>query len=120
MIVRFLHCLICNLLQTMLTFFSKLQATREEDVTGVWVSNKKIAACGVKLKRWVTMHGVAVNVDIRSLENFEGIVPCGLEGREVTCVNDAIDGKQYTLQEFAIHMKAALEEIFGITLLSAA
>lgn len=94
-------------------------ATREDDVTGVWVSDKKIAACGVKLKRWITMHGLAVNVDIRSLENFDGIVPCGLEGREVTCVNDAIDDKQYTLQEFAIHMKAALEEIFGITLVSA-
>jgi lipoate-protein ligase B len=66
------------------------------------------------------MHGVAVNVDMRSLGNFDGIVPCGLEGREVTCINDVIDDKnQYTLQEFAIHMKAALEEIFGITLLSA-
>lgn len=65
------------------------------------------------------MHGVAINVDIRSLENFEGIVPCGLEGREVTCINDVIEGdNQYTLQEFAVHMKAALEEIFGITLLS--
>jgi lipoate-protein ligase B len=66
------------------------------------------------------MHGVAINVDIRSLGNFDGIVPCGLEGREVTCINDVIDDKQYTLQEFAIHMKAALEEIFGITLVSIA
>eukprot|EP00985_Skeletonema_marinoi_P021176 scaffold12901_cov79-Skeletonema_marinoi.AAC.3 len=56
---------------------------------------------------------------MRSQIKEMGIVPCGLEGREVTCVNDAVDGKQYTLQEFAIHMKAALEEIFGITLLSA-
>ena len=89
-------------------------------MTGVWVSNKKIAACGVKLKRWITMHGVAVNIDVRSLRNFDGIVPCGLEGREVTCVNDEIVGKEYTLKEFAIHMKAALEEVFGITLVSAA
>ena len=90
-------------------------------MTGVWVSDKKIAACGVKLKRWVTMHGVAINVDIRSLEKFEGIVPCGLEGREVTCINDVIDGDRnsYTLKEFAAHMKAALEEIFGITLMAA-
>ena len=92
-------------------------ATREEDLTGVWVSNKKIAACGVKLKRWITMHGVAINIDIRSLENFDGIVPCGLEGRKVTCVNDEIVDKQYTLQEFAVYMKLALEEIFGITLI---
>ena len=95
-------------------------ATREEDLTGVWVSNKKIAACGVKLKRWITMHGVAINIDIRSLENFDGIVPCGLEGRKVTCVNDEIVDKQYTLQEFAVYMKLALEEIFGITLIPVA
>ncbi len=94
--------------------------SREEDLTGVWVSNKKIAACGVKLKRWITMHGVAINIDIRSLENFDGIVPCGLEGRKVTCVNDEVVDKQYTLQEFAVYMKLALEEIFGITLIHVA
>lgn len=64
---------------------------REDDVTGVWVNNKKVAALGVKVRRWVTMHGLAVNVDKRSLGNFDGIVPCGLEGREVGCINDFLD-----------------------------
>lgn len=94
-------------------------AEREDDLTGVWVSNKKIAALGIKARRWVTMHGLAINVDIRSLQNFEGIVPCGLEGRAVTCINDEIhDLPQFTVEEFAVHVKEALEEIFGVHLVS--
>lgn len=95
-------------------------ATREENLTGVWVSNKKIAALGIKARRWVTMHGFAINVDIRSLQNFEGIVPCGLVGREVTCVNKEIGDSVsagFTVEEFSHHVKEALEEIFCVTLI---
>ena len=91
-------------------------ASREPDVTGVWVDNKKIAALGVKVKRWVTMHGLAVNVDSRSLGNFEGIVPCGLVGREVGCINDFIE-EPITVQEFAVHLKKALQQVFEIELI---
>lgn len=66
------------------------------------------------------MHGLAINVDIRSLQNFEGIVPCGLEGRTVTCINDEVARvPQFTVEEFSVHVKEALEEIFGISLVSA-
>ena len=92
-------------------------ATREEDLTGVWVSDKKIAALGIKARRWVTMHGLAINVDARSLGNFEGIVPCGLEGRTVTCIDDEKKGWKCDLNEFACHVKSAIEEIFEITLI---
>ena len=94
-------------------------ATREDNLTGVWVSDKKIAAIGIKARRWVTMHGLAINVDIRSLQNFQGIVPCGLEGRAVTCINDVQEDDELTIETFAIHVKEALEEIFGISLVSA-
>lgn len=84
------------------------------------MSNKKIAALGIKARRWVTMHGLAINVDVRSLQNFEGIVPCGLEGREVTCINEELDGiPHFTVEEFASHVKDAIEEIFSIRLVSA-
>ncbi|KAL3801288.1 hypothetical protein ACHAW5_000749 [Stephanodiscus triporus] len=93
-------------------------ATREDSLTGVWVSNKKIAALGIKARRWVTMHGVAINVDMRSLQNFDGIVPCGLEGREVTCINEEIHSAPYlTVEEFSYLVKEALEEIFGVCLI---
>lgn len=91
-------------------------ALREDDVTGVWVRNKKVAALGVKVKRWVTMHGLAVNVDQRSLQNFQGIVPCGLEGREVACINDFLDAP-ITVKEFAVYLKEALEIVFEINLI---
>ena len=94
-------------------------ATREDNLTGVWVSDKKIAAIGIKARRWVTMHGLAINVDIRSLQNFQGIVPCGLEGRAVTCINDVQEDDELTIETFAIHVREALEEIFGISLVSA-
>ena len=66
------------------------------------------------------MHGLAVNVDERSLANFDGIVPCGLEGREVGCINDFLirENKQpITVPEFAGHMKEALESVFQTKLI---
>lgn len=53
--------------------------------TGVWVGEEKIAAIGIHLRRWVTTHGFALNVDT-DLRHFEGIVPCGLEGVRMTSI----------------------------------
>ena len=88
-------------------------AVREENVTGIWIKGKKVAALGVKVRRWVTMHGLAVNIDERSLGNFNGIVPCGLVGRDVTCINDHLD-QPISIEEFATYMKKAMEEVFEI------
>jgi len=92
-------------------------ARREDGVTGVWVNNKKIGAIGVKVRRWVTMHGLSVNVDQRSLANFEGIVPCGLVGREVCCINDLLE-KPITVEDFASHLSSALETVFEVELVA--
>lgn len=54
-----------------------LAATRREGLTGIWIANRKIAAIGVSVRRWVTMHGVALNV-APDLRHFGGIVPCGI------------------------------------------
>ena len=92
-------------------------ATREEGLTGVWTSSgKKIAALGIKTRRWITMHGMAINIDLRSLQNFDGIVPCGLQGRKVTCINEEVNDAthQLTVAKFADHMKGALGEVFNI------
>ena len=59
---------------------------RDPGATGVWVGNQKICAMGVKLARWVSMHGIALNVN-PNLSQFDLIVPCGLLGRGVTSVD---------------------------------
>ena len=93
-------------------------AERQDDTTGIWIDNCKVAAVGIKCKRWITMHGIAVNVESCSLENFEGIVPCGLEGRKVGCLNQFIPDNEpkLTVAEFAKYMAEALEEVFCINL----
>jgi lipoyl(octanoyl) transferase len=97
----------------------RLRAEREDGVTGVWIDNHKVAAVGIKCRRWVTQHGLAVNVEESSLSNFGGIVPCGLEGRKVGCLNQFLveqGDEPITVRDFAILMKEALEEVFRIEL----
>mmetsp|Transcript_13385 Transcript_13385/g.32234 ORF Transcript_13385/g.32234 Transcript_13385/m.32234 type:complete len:325 (+) Transcript_13385:47-1021(+) len=115
-----IHWYMRALEETILLALSKVgldRAERQEDVTGVWVDNYKVAACGVKVKRWITMHGLAVNVEESSLENFKGIVPCGLEGRRVGCINQFLD-EPISVSQFAQVMKGALEEVFELRLQS--
>jgi lipoyl(octanoyl) transferase len=90
-------------------------AVRQDDVTGVWIHDHKVAAVGIKARRWITMHGLAVNVEETSLQNFEGIVPCGLQGRKVGCVNDFLD-EPITVPQFSKYMKEALEYVFRVRL----
>ncbi|MDP6987757.1 MAG: lipoyl(octanoyl) transferase LipB [Phycisphaerales bacterium] len=66
-----------------------ITAHRDEDATGVWLGPKKICALGVRVSRWVSMHGIALNVD-PDLSHFEFIVPCGLHGRGVTSMREAL------------------------------
>lgn len=62
----------------------KIRAHREEKVyTGVWVGNEKITAIGIAVKRWVTMHGFAFNVNT-NLDHFKWIIPCGITDKGVT------------------------------------
>lgn len=57
------------------------------DRVGIWVENRKIAAIGVRLQRWVTSHGLAININ-PDLAHYQGIVPCGLPEYGVTSLHD--------------------------------
>ena len=63
-----------------------LNAIRNPEFTGVWIEDRKIAAIGIKISRWVTMHGFAFNVNT-DLNLFNGIIPCGIQDKEVTSLN---------------------------------
>jgi lipoyl(octanoyl) transferase len=66
-----------------------IEGRRDETATGVWVNGSKICAMGVRLSRWVSMHGLALNVTT-DLSHFDMIVPCGLAGRTVTSMQRRI------------------------------
>jgi len=69
-----------------------LKAERNCKYTGVWIGNRKIAAIGIKVKRWITMHGFAFNVN-PDLALFNGIIPCGINDKEVTSLNKELSNK---------------------------
>ncbi len=61
-------------------------AGRREGMTGVWVKNRKLASIGVGVRKWISMHGFAINVTHESLPPFQYITPCGLDGVSMTCI----------------------------------
>lgn len=76
--LRFLEQVIIN---TLATF--GLSAARRDGKTGIWLGTRKIAALGVAVRRWITYHGFALNVD-PDLAHFSGIVPCGIASTDGT------------------------------------
>ena len=93
-------------------------AMRDDDTTGVWVRGYKVAAVGVHARKWITQHGLAINVTPESLQAFEHIVPCGLEGRKVGCVQQ-FTNQEVTVEIMAEAVKQALQDVFGVQLVVA-
>ena len=75
------------LIDTLIEF--KIIAQRNDGLTGVWVGDEKIAALGVRISRWVTMHGFALNVN-PDLSFYDGIIPCGIFDHGVTSMEQLL------------------------------
>ena len=67
-----------------------IKGEQKEDLTGVWIKDKKIAAFGVRISRWVTMHGFALNVNT-DMKYYEGIIPCGILEYGVTSMEKLLN-----------------------------
>ena len=74
-----------------------IESQRREGLTGVWVREEKIAALGVRLSRWISMHGFALNVNT-DLKFFDGIIPCGIFEYDVTSMSQIL-GKEVSMVE---------------------
>ena len=74
-----------------------IEARRRVGLTGVWVGEEKIAALGVRLSRWVSMHGFALNVNT-DLNFFDGIIPCGIFEYDATSMTRVL-GKEVSMVE---------------------
>ncbi|MGH7838833.1 MAG: lipoyl(octanoyl) transferase LipB, partial [Candidatus Binataceae bacterium] len=86
-------------------------ANRRAGLTGVWVGAEKIASIGVGIRRWVTLHGFAINVAIDP-DGFERIVPCGIEGCRMTSIAQlGIDG--VSMAAFANLIEQSFVIVFG-------
>ena len=92
-----------------------IKSGRVEGLTGVWVNHrskspKKICAMGVKTSRWVTMHGLALNVNTE-LKYFENIIPCGIQGKDVTSIEKEI-GKKFDVEVLEKNLLRNLSKVF--------
>ena len=96
-----------------LNYFN-IDAFITKDRVGIWVASngieKKIGAIGVRIKKWVTYHGIAMNINTE-LSKFCNIIPCGLREYEVTSMKEL--GVNIDLSEFDIVLKDSFYQIFG-------
>ena len=77
-----------------------VKAGRREGLTGVWIEDRKIASLGVGVRKWVSMHGFAFNVENSSLAAFQHIIPCGIAGVEMTALEKEC-GLSVTVEEIS-------------------
>ena len=93
-----------------------VRGERREGRVGIWVADRatgteaKVAAIGVRVTRWVSWHGVSLNVD-PDLGHFAGIVPCGISGHGVTSLHRL--GLPVTMAEVDVALRQAWDEVFG-------
>ena len=78
---------------------------RKDGMTGVWVEDEKICAMGVRLARWVSMHGFALNIN-PDMNYYNGMIPCGIQDYGITSMNDVLNKNvdlYNVMEEFSIN-----------------
>ncbi len=82
-----------------------ITSDRKDGMTGVWVEDEKICAMGVRLARWVSMHGFALNIN-PDMNYYNGMIPCGIQDYGITSMNDVLNKNvdlYNVMEEFSIN-----------------
>jgi len=98
-----------------------VRGERREDRIGVWVARPeqgegredKIAAIGIRIRKWVSLHGISLNVD-PDLTHFSGIVPCGVSAQHYGVTSLVDLGLPVTLSDVDLALKREFESLFGV------
>ena len=90
-----------------------LKGDRIPGFTGVWLEGRKVAAIGIKVSRWITMHGFALNV-CPDLSGFQQIIPCGIEGKPVSSLAEFIPN--ISLDQVRQQVATVFSEVFQLQL----
>lgn len=106
---RYIRALEECLITTLRTF--AIEAERRSGLTGVWVDNRKIASIGIGIRRWVTLHGFALNVD-PDLSYFDAIVPCGIADCRMTSIS-RLSATRVTTEMVLDELERAFAVVFG-------
>lgn len=89
-----------------------LNAGRMDGMTGVWVDGQKVCAMGIKVSKWITMHGLALNVNV-GLDAFERIVPCGIHEYPVSSLQELLGNRCPTMRDVRRAMLEKFRAVFG-------
>ena len=118
---RDLHLYLRNLEETIIRTIVRfnIDGHRDPGFTGVWVDNRKIAAIGIKARRWVTMHGIALNIDADLTPFRRDFVPCGIHDRGVTSIGEELARRGDSREVRRVDVEQGFVEefcrVFGMT-----
>jgi lipoate-protein ligase B len=109
---RDLHLFMSQLQDGIISILDKygITARKDDEHTGIWVDDRKIASIGIAIKNWITFHGVAINLNT-DLTEFQQIHPCGLEPKVMTSVA-SMTNKKVNMKKFGDQLIGEYERIF--------